>query len=113
MIALAALLLALAGFAALALSMHRHHRDLFGGPPSRWRVVALRSVGWALLGLSLAACSLESGWAVGPLLWIGLLTLAALVVVLTLTYRPRGTAGRDRHSLFGRSFRQRRIRARL
>ena len=95
MMSLAAPILALAGFAALALSMHKHHRDLFGGPPSRWRALALRSLGWMLLGLSCAACILESGWAVGPVLWLGVLTGAALMAVLTLTYRPWSVPGRD------------------
>ena len=86
MMSLAAHGLALAGFATLALSMWKHHRDLFGKPPSRRRALALRSMGWALLGLSFAACVLQSGWAVGPVLWLGVLTAAALTITLTLTY---------------------------
>jgi hypothetical protein len=32
-----AMVLATVGFGALALSMHKHHRDLLGAPPPRWR----------------------------------------------------------------------------
>jgi hypothetical protein len=32
-----AMVLAPVGFGALALSMHKHHRDLLGAPPPRWR----------------------------------------------------------------------------
>ncbi|MCG8559813.1 MAG: DUF3325 domain-containing protein [Hyphomicrobiales bacterium] len=84
-----ALLLATAGFGMLALSMQKHHRDLFGAPPSQWHALALHSIGWVLLGLSFAACILDSGWAIGPVLWLGILTVAALVSALTLTYGPR------------------------
>lgn len=86
---LAALALALIGFAALALSMRKHHCDVFGVVPSRWRALALRFVGWTLLGSSLAACVAASGRATGPVLWFGVLTVAAVLVVLSLACRPR------------------------
>lgn len=86
MIDLAALILATAGFAAIALSMHKHHRDLFGRPPSRLRALAFAGTGWTLLALSFSACIVASGWAIGPVLWIGFLTVAGLVIVLALTY---------------------------
>ncbi|MCG8359151.1 MAG: DUF3325 domain-containing protein [Kiloniellales bacterium] len=84
-----ALLLAIAGFGALALGMRKHHRELFGAPPSQWRALALHSIGWVLLGLSFVACILDSRWSIGPVLWLGLLTVAALATALTLTYGPR------------------------
>lgn len=86
MIDLTALILATAGLAAIALSMHKHHRDLFGRPPSRPRGLALAGAGWIILALSFWACIVASGWAIGPVLWIGLLTVAAIIVVLVLTY---------------------------
>jgi hypothetical protein len=88
MTALAAFTLAFFGFAALALSMHRHHRDVFGAPPTRARSLALRIAGWVLLGLSLAPCIAQAGWAVGIVRWLGLLTAAALAIVLILTLMP-------------------------
>ena len=97
MMTLAAHGLALAGFATLALSMQKHHRDLFGKLPSRRRALVLHCMGWALLGLSFAACILHSGWSTGPVLWFGVLTIAALITALTLTYRPQ-----PRHRSYGR-----------
>ena len=96
MMDLAALVLATAGFAAIALSMHKHHRDLFGRPPSRPRALAFAGAGWALLALSFWVCIVVSGWAIGPVLWIGLLTLAALVIVLALTYGAGIVSGAGR-----------------
>lgn len=93
MMSLAALILALTGFATLALSMHKHHRDLFGKPPPRRRALALRSIGWTLLSLSPGACIIAFGWAIGSVFWIGTLTVAALFVVLSLTYGITFVAG--------------------
>ncbi|MBP5856548.1 DUF3325 domain-containing protein [Marivibrio halodurans] len=85
----AALLPALAGFGVLALSMHRHHRDLVGHAPSRRRMLRLRCVGGGLLALSLAMRVAVAGWAVGVVSWLGFLTVAALLVVLTLAWAAR------------------------
>ena len=85
----AAFLFATAGFGALALSMQKHHRALFGAQPSQWRVLAFRSIGWLLLGLSFTACILDARWVMGTLLWLGLITVAALATALTLTDVPR------------------------
>jgi hypothetical protein len=85
MMDLAALMLAVAGFAALALSMHKHHRDVFGSPPTHRRASAFRAIRWALLGLSFGACVFNSGWAIGPVLWLGLLSVSGLTVTLLLS----------------------------
>lgn len=91
MVDVAALVLAVAGFGSLALSMHKHHRDLFGAPPSRARAVAFRAIGWPLLAGSIAPCVAISGLSVGIVLWFGLLTIAALVVALLLTYQRQSS----------------------
>ncbi|MBL27182.1 MAG: iron transporter [Rhodospirillaceae bacterium] len=96
MMALGALALALSGFAALALAMDKHHRDLFGSPPPRGRAIALRAVGWVLLSMSLAASGASSGPSVGPVLWCGLMTVAAILVALVLTYGPSSRSRRKR-----------------
>lgn len=83
------LALAYAGFAMLAAAMHRHQRDLWRQPigdPARY---LLRAAGTAGLLVSFAASIHVSGWSVGPVLWVGLLTAAALPVALVLTVRPR------------------------
>lgn len=76
---------------ALCLSMHRHHVDHFGAAratPSR--LLALRWVGWLGLGLALAVCVQFLGWALGPVTWLGAMTVAGMVLTLGLRpYRPR------------------------
>jgi len=85
---LATLAVALVGFAALALSMHRHHRDIFGKAPTVPRRLALRIAGWGLLGMSLATCIATFGWAIGLVHWTGLLTAAGMTVALLLAAKP-------------------------
>jgi len=80
--------LCFAGFAALALSLDRHHRDALAGRVPAGRVLPMRLAGWALLALSLTAAIAWEGWNFGPVQWIGALTSAALLVVLVLSYRP-------------------------
>lgn len=85
-----AICLAYAGFAALCLAMERHHGEVFGIrriPPRRR--LALRLVGWLLLAASFPACIAGWGWAFGSVVWCGVLTAAALPIVLLLPYRPR------------------------
>jgi len=79
-----------AGFVALCLAMQRHHEQVLGHrriPPGRQGMLA--GGGWLLLAASLAPPVLDSGWGLGLVVWTGLLTAAALPVVLMLTYRPR------------------------
>lgn len=87
MMALAAVVLSFAGFAALAVSMARHHRDLFGRPPERRLMLALRAAGWLLLAAAFAPAIRHSGPAIGIVLWFGIATLTAMSVALMLTYR--------------------------
>jgi len=86
--ALLGLILAIAGFAGLALAMSRHHRDVFGTPPTDRRRRRLRIAGWGLLALSLWPCLTAWGLVIGLVAWAGVLTLGALAVVLALTGRP-------------------------
>lgn len=80
--------LCFAGFAALALSLDRHHREALAGRVPAGRVLPLRAAGWALLALSLAGAVAWEGLNFGPVQWIGALTGGALLVVLVLSYRP-------------------------
>jgi hypothetical protein len=81
--------LAFGGFTALCLSMDRHQRDVFGRKlpslPSRW----LRILGWVVLGASLVTCTVGQGWALGTVLWCGVLTAAAGLLVLIISYAAR------------------------
>jgi len=76
--------LALSGFSALALSMDRHQRDIFGrrldGTLSRW----FRRVGWVVLTMSPIPCIAQDSWGIGLVGWLGALTLAAGAVVLAI-----------------------------
>lgn len=85
---LLALALAWAGFAALALAMDRHHRQVLHGlPPPRQRLL-LRAAGALGLAGSLLACVAHAGWSTGAVLWLGLLPVAAVPVALALVYAP-------------------------
>ena len=88
MITLLALALCLVGFAALALAMDRHQRQVWQRVRPRGRA-PLRLVGVAALCAALAACVAHAGWATGLVLWTGLLSAAALAVALAMSYRPR------------------------
>jgi len=88
---IAGIFFAYAGFAALALAMDRHYADAFGrgeSPSPRLRRV-MQTVGSIGLCLSLAMLVAHSGWALGTLYWLGVLTLAALTLALLLAYVPR------------------------
>lgn len=87
-----AFLSSLLGFAALALSMSRHHQQVWRRAPSRRRQGLLRLVGRALLLAALGLCQMHAGWASGLVWWTGLLTAAALLVIVLLTYRPNRLA---------------------
>ncbi|MGU3667393.1 DUF3325 domain-containing protein [Methylobacterium sp. A49B] len=86
---LLSLLLGFSGFAALALSLDRHHRAAFRSPVPRRRVPGLRAAGWSGLALSFAAAVASAGWNFGPVQWTGALTGSALMVVALISYRPR------------------------
>lgn len=91
MTGLAVFVPALAGFAALALAMHRHQRQIWHRTLGRGAGGWLRLAGAGGLAASFAASVTAAGWAVGPVLWLGWLTAAALTVALALTWWPRRT----------------------
>ena len=78
------------GFAALAMSQDRHWHHLGGSRhcPRRTSIV-LRVVGWALLLAALLLALVRDGAAFGSLLWITVITVGALLVVATLSWRAR------------------------
>lgn len=81
-----------AALLALCLAMDRHHAQVLHGKPQRSRRQLLRLAGWALLAAALWLCSLAWGWAIGPVAWFGLLSMAALGLVFLLPYAPRFAA---------------------
>lgn len=83
--------LAFAGFGALCLNMERHTRQVFGSVPKElFRLLALL-IGWGLLAYSLVSAIDYYGVSVGITAWLGFLSLAAVAVLLLLTYTPRQT----------------------
>ena len=91
MSALAALLLAVAGFALLALAMRRHARE--AEVPAGWLGLTAerrRPAGFAVLAVSLAALLvLAPRWEFALIEWIGLIGAAAGLVALGLWRAPR------------------------
>jgi len=91
-LALLALAAAVAGFAALSLAMERHWEQLHGrgtALPGRTRR-RLRDAGIVGLLASLVACIALRGGSQGWVAWAGMLTAAALTLVLTLSFAARG-----------------------
>lgn len=80
------------GFAALCLSMQRHHRDLIGKAPSSIIAWSLRLAGYVLLALSIWLCVALSSASVGVVLWLGLLSAAALLLVGLMAWNLRAAA---------------------
>ncbi|MGL4316030.1 MAG: DUF3325 domain-containing protein [Pseudomonas sp.] len=80
-----------AGMAALCLGMDRHHQQVWSRKAPRLQR-GLRLAGWLLLGVALWPCIRAWGSSVGVVIWFGLLTGAALLLVLLLPYRPKGAA---------------------
>jgi len=106
---LALLASAYAGFALLALSQTQHWRAVVGAAAlPRRRVLVLRTIGTALIALSLILSLLRDGPGFGSLLWATAISLAALGVAFTLAWwprmlRPLAVVGRG----LGRSLRRR------
>jgi Protein of unknown function (DUF3325) len=77
-------------FACFALSQRRHWEAVTEGrayPALVGRI--LRPLGAMLLALGLALAIMRDGLDYGAVLWVVVLSFAALSVALTLTWRPR------------------------
>ncbi|KTE05344.1 DUF3325 family protein, partial [Sphingopyxis sp. H115] len=72
--------LAFGGLSLLSLSMQRHARDAGVTVDPRW----LRRLGWAGIMLSLAVAVAAPNWRFALVEWIGLIAVAAALVVLAL-----------------------------
>lgn len=79
--------LAYLGFAALALTVERHWRDLVEAraQASRRIVSVLRMTGGVALAAALAGAVAWDGWSFGILLWVLMLTAGAMAVAATVT----------------------------
>lgn len=75
--------------ALFALAKFGHFKDVFNRPPAQWQSRLLSLFAWLLLMFSLSACVRDQGWAYGSILFMGIISLAAMLVILTLSYSPR------------------------
>lgn len=90
--AAAALALSYAGFAAVCFSMEKHRRQVSSRPLGRGTSLALRAIGLALLVLALLVCVTSFRGSLGFVVWLGLLTAAAVPLAFLLPYVPRAAA---------------------
>ncbi len=86
---MASLWLAYGGMLGLCLGMERHFKQVWQRTPGLMLLRVLRSAGWLGLGLSLVGSVIAWGWAMGPVGWFGLISVAGVGVVLLLPYQPR------------------------
>jgi di/tricarboxylate transporter len=91
-----ALFFAVAAFAALALATDAHHGRWLHARPSPVRKRRLRAGGWIALAASFALAVAGRGWVQGPVVWTGLIMLAAGVVFLFLNLGRQPHAKRTR-----------------
>lgn len=83
------LLLAYSGMLGLCLGIERHYKQVWQRLPAPPLCRALRLAGWLALAVSFVASVAAWGWAMGPIGWFGLISLAGLALVLLLPYRAR------------------------
>ncbi|MEW9904220.1 DUF3325 domain-containing protein [Pseudomonas putida] len=86
---LGALLFAYAGMTGLCQGLERHSKQVWGRASPRRLRLGLRGGGWAGLLASLLLCAQTWGWAMGPVAWFGMISLAAVLLVMLLPYWPR------------------------
>ncbi|HEY4369155.1 MAG TPA: DUF3325 domain-containing protein [Steroidobacteraceae bacterium] len=77
------------GLALLSLAMNRHAREILQREPSGTQRFYLRVMGWGALLISLLLAIYRSGWPIGAVEWVGMLTAGGLSLVFLLTYSPR------------------------
>jgi hypothetical protein len=89
---LVALLCSIGGIAWLALAMQVHWTQVRGTEARAGTALSLRLLGAGALGLSLWACLRADHASMAALLWVMLLTAAALTVAFVLAWRPHWLA---------------------
>ncbi|MHC6224915.1 DUF3325 domain-containing protein [Pseudomonas sp. X10] len=83
------LLFAYSGMLGLCQGLERHYKQVWGKPCALWQRRGLRALGWGALVVSFLLCVAAWGWAMGPVGWFGVISLAGLVLVMLLPYLPR------------------------
>jgi len=98
---LATLALTYSAWVALSLAMDRHYADIHGrgAEPGAQLRKRGRWLGSLALTLAFIICVRDSGWGIGPVAWLGTMTVAALLLVLQLCYAPRSVMGTGKPAL--------------
>ena len=86
---MSAALLAWSGMLGLCLGLERHYKQLLERVPTRLGLQSLRITGWLALAASFAASVATWGWAMGPVGWFGLMSVAGLALVMLSPYALR------------------------
>ena len=86
-------LFAYAGMLGLCQGLERHYKQVWNRTCPRVLRVGLRTAGWLALLASLVLCAQAWGWAMGPVAWFAVMSLAGMVLVLLLPYWPRLAVG--------------------
>ena len=86
-------LFAYADMLGLCQGLERHYKQVWNRACPRVLRIGLRSAGWLALLASLVLCAQAWGWAMGPVAWFGVLSLAGLLLVMLLPYWPRMAMG--------------------
>jgi hypothetical protein len=86
---MSAALLAASGMLSLCLGLERHYKQLLERVPARLVLQGLRVTGWLALAAGFATCVMTWGWAMGPVGWFGLTSLAGLALVMLSPYALR------------------------
>jgi hypothetical protein len=79
-------LIGFAGLTSLSLAMQKHRGAL--SPPVRLSPGHARLLGWIMLGASAALACAGFGLALGIVAWIGQLSVAGVLLVLLMSWRP-------------------------
>jgi hypothetical protein len=99
-------LFAYAGMLGLCQGLERHYKQVWNHLPTR---VAYRPAQCRLVGVAGQPDAVRQawGWAMGPVAWFGVLSLAGLLLVMLLPYWPRlavGLVGRCRYGDWCKGF---------
>lgn len=79
-------------FGLFALAMFSHFKDSFSRAPTKWQRYSLYICAWLVLGGSFAGCITQLGIAYGLIFFTGMMSVAALLVIFTLSYRAKALA---------------------
>lgn len=82
--------LSFSAFSALSLAMEKHQLELHGKTAATSvHRTCWRYLGWTLLALTFGLCVWSDGWSLGPVLWLGAMTISGVLIAYGLyPYRP-------------------------